>query len=135
LEKQDRFAYHRLLAASEDSVEDGEDIPRVGKLSNQCFVLSDIAEPPNTKQAFESSLSIASLTSQLASIEGTTGLPLTVRDIRGSINGISLTGWVAVLGMAALVVVCMHGMFILFKRLRGGPEGKGYTVVVKAQPK
>ena len=95
-------------------------------------MLADIAEPPNMKRAFEASLNIVSLTAQLESSTGISGL--TVRGRRGSVQGISLTGWVAMLGMSALVVLCMYGVFVLVRRLRGGPDG-AYTLVVKQQHK
>ena len=82
------------------------------------------------KRAYESSLSVVSFTAQL---EGSTGISgLTYRDGRGGVQGISLTGWVALLGIAATVVLCMWGVAQLVRRLRGGgPEGSGYTLVVK----
>ena len=97
-------------------------------LSGQCFVLADIAEPPNMKRAYESSLSVVSFTAQL---EGTTGLPLTLRDKRGGVQGISLTGWVALLGIASCVVLSMYGIAQLVRKLRGAPETSGYTLVQK----
>jgi Golgi apparatus protein 1 len=53
------------------------------KLSPQCAILADIAEPPNMKQAFDTSLSIALLKSQLDVIDSATGIPLVTRDRRG----------------------------------------------------
>lgn len=99
-------------------------------LSEKCFVLADIAEPPNMKQAFESSLSFALLKSQLEKIESTTGVPLIQRDTRGAAQGISLTGWMAMLGMTALVVLVIFGAYAGYKRFRGIPD-KDYTLVVK----
>ncbi len=56
---------------------------RGAKLSDQCYMLADIAEPPNMKQAFDSSLSFALLRSQLDKVERATGLSLVTRNARG----------------------------------------------------
>ena len=45
-------------------------------------------------------------------------------------QGISLTGWVALLGIASCVVLVMFGVALVIRRLRGGPTD-GYTLVVK----
>jgi hypothetical protein len=70
----------RSLAAAADEEEDEDEekevsggskrafnkpIGAAGKLSDKCYTLSDIAEPPNMKRAFESSLSFALLKDQL----------------------------------------------------------------------
>lgn len=95
-------------------------------------MLADIAEPPNMKRAFESSLSFAALSQQLDGLGASTGLPLTTRGRGGAVRGVSLTGWVAMAGMAALVLICVAGAVLLCRRLRGSsPEGAGYTLVVK----
>ena len=60
LEQQDRSS-RRILV----------DKATTKELSSQCFTLADIAEPPNMKLAFESSLSVAALAS---GIENTVGV-------------------------------------------------------------
>lgn len=42
-----------------------------------------------------------------------------------------MTGWVAMLGMAAMVLLIAYGGFVAYKRLRGIPD-KDYTLVVKS---
>lgn len=79
----------------------------------------------------QSSLSFALLQSQLENIEETTGLPLTSRDQRGDVRGISLTGWMATLGMTSLVVLIFYGAYTAYKHVRGIPD-KDYQLVVKA---
>ncbi|KAG1656262.1 hypothetical protein FOA52_011910 [Chlamydomonas sp. UWO 241] len=129
LERQDRGALSSMLRRV---LQQGPAKGKGGRqLSDECFVLADIAEPPNMKAAFDSSLSFASLASQLDTIGSATGISFTTKGPRGNVRGISLTGWVAMLGMAALVVLCMFGLFVLVKKLRGGPETSGYTLVVK----
>lgn len=105
--------------------------PAVGKLSDKCFVLADIAEPPNMKKAFESSLSFALLKDQLEKIEGATGLQTVTRDKRGEAQGVSLTGWMALLGISAMIVLVTFGMYTAYKRFRGVPD-RDYTLVVKS---
>ena len=47
-------------------------------------------------------------------------------------QGISLTGWMAMLGLAALIVLVLYGAVMLYRHLRGErPEAQGYTLVVK----
>eukprot|EP00798_Chlamydomonas_sp_ICE-L_P010489 gene10489-8455_t len=129
----------RLLL--EDDVEEEEDEAAGGvgstgrkRLSDLCYTLTEIAEPPNQKKSFDSSLSFALLKDQLDKIDSTTGIPMVRRDRAGNARGISLTGWMATLGMAALVVVIAYGSFLLYKRLKGETNGD-YTMVVKSQPK
>lgn len=108
--------------------------PAAGKqLSEACYILADIAEPPNMKQAFDKSLSFALLKDQLDKIDTATGLPLVSRDRRGEAQGVSLTGWMAVLGMTAMVVLVSFGAFTVYKRMRGIPD-RDYTLVVKQKP-
>ncbi|KAF8068300.1 hypothetical protein HT031_001987 [Scenedesmus sp. PABB004] len=52
-------------------------------LGEACRVLADVAEPPNMKRAFDTTLSVALLESQLSALESKTGLPLLARDRRG----------------------------------------------------
>lgn len=99
-------------------------------LSDSCRVLADIAEPPNMKQAFDASLSVVLLQSQLGMLESATGWNLMARDRSGNAQAITLTGWTAVAGMAALVVLIMWGAAFAWRRYRGVPD-KDYTLVVK----
>lgn len=105
-----------------------------GALSAACAKLADIAEPPNMKQAFESSLYYALLKDQLERVEIVTGLPVVKRDSRGNTQGVSLTGWMAMLGMTAMIVLVIFGAYTGYKRVRGGPD-RDYTLVVKSQHK
>ncbi|GLI58992.1 hypothetical protein VaNZ11_000814 [Volvox africanus] len=105
-----------------------------GDLSPACSRLADIAEPPNMKAAFESSLAFALLKDQLEALEVNTGLPALTRDRRGNAQGVSLTGWMAMLGMTALIVLIIYGAYTGYRRLRGGSD-RDYTLVVKQQHK
>lgn len=63
-------------------------------------------------------------------MEGATGLTMLSRDRYGNARSVTLTGWSAVLGMAALVVVLMYGAQYAYKRYKG-IDDKDYTLVVK----
>ena len=56
------------------------------------------------------------------------------RNRQGEAQGVSLTGWMAMLGMTAMIVLIFYGLFAGYKRMRGVPD-KDYTLVVKSQPK
>ncbi len=50
---------------------------------------------------------------------------------------VSLTGWVAMLGLASFILLVAYGCVVAYRRLRGLPgsgagEGEGYTLVVKS---
>ena len=58
-------------------------------------------------------------------------LPLlqVVRDRRGVAQGVSLTGWVAMLGIAAMVVLIVYGIMMGYRKFRGIPGDRDYTLV------
>ncbi|KAG1660746.1 hypothetical protein FOA52_010620 [Chlamydomonas sp. UWO 241] len=135
LERSDRTSLlRRILAEAEEAVQPAPTGSKGAgrKLGDACAALADIAEPPNMKAAFESSLSFAALATQLGSA---TGLSTVTTGPRGNVRGVSLTGWVAMLGISALVVLIMFGLFVVVKKLRGGHETSGYTMVVKSANK
>lgn len=92
--------------------------------------MADIAEPPNVKQAFDASLSFALLKTQLDKVDSATNLGLVTRNAKGGAETISLTGWVALMGITAMVVLLSYGGWTLYKRVKGIPD-KDYTLVVK----
>ena len=98
LERQDRSS-GRMLASDVDEGDEDDDRggkgkgkgAAAGRLSDQCFVLADIAEPPNMKRAYEASLTIVSLAAQLEASTGVSGL--TVRNRRN--GSVQVRGWAA----------------------------------------
>lgn len=56
---------------------------------------------------------------------------LLVRDRSGNARSVTLTGWTALAGIAAFIVIIMWGVAYAWRRYRGGPAGDGYTLVVK----
>lgn len=104
------------------------------QLSDECKVLADVAEPPNMKRAFDTTLSVALLESQLSALESKTGLPMVKRDQRGQAQALTLTGWTAVAGVAAMVVLLIAGAMYGYRRYTGQPLDST-TVVLKARPR
>jgi Golgi apparatus protein 1 len=103
------------------------------QLTDECKLLADVAEPPNMKRAFETTLSVALLESQLSSLESKTGLPLLNRDRRGNAQSLSLTGMTAIAGMAAMVVLVAVGGTYAWRQYKGVPDS--VTVVLKSAGK
>ena len=97
-------------------------------------MLADVAEPPNMKRAFETTLSIALLESQLSTLESKTGLPMVNRDQAGHAQSLTLTGWTAIAGVAAMVVLMIVGGTYIYKRYTGAPLDST-TVVLKSRPR
>jgi len=101
------------------------------QLSDQCRMLADVAEPPNMKRAFETTLSAALLESQLSALGSTIGLPMLNRDSQGRAQSVTLTGWIAVAGIAAMVVLVAAGGTYAWKQYSGLPDAS--TVVLKSR--
>ncbi|GFR46876.1 hypothetical protein Agub_g8517 [Astrephomene gubernaculifera] len=102
-------------------------------LSDKCSALVDVAEPPNMKQAFEATLTVALLQSQLSAVEAKTGLTMLQRDTQGNAQALTLTGWTALLGIASMVLLILWGVNYGYRRYKGIPEQAGYTLVVKGK--
>ncbi len=102
------------------------------RLTSACRALADVAEPPNMKRAFETSLSVALLETQLGALESRTGLPLVTRDGAGVARSLTLTGWTALAGVAAMVVVAVAGGMYAWRRYTGVPTD-ATTVVLKTK--
>ncbi|GAX78146.1 hypothetical protein CEUSTIGMA_g5588.t1 [Chlamydomonas eustigma] len=99
-------------------------------LSESCRVLADVAEPPNVKAAFDASLTVVLMQSQLEALESKTGVQMLVRDRAGNAQGVTLTGWTALAGIAALIVLVMFSASYAWGKYRGANKD-GYTLVVK----
>eukprot|EP00798_Chlamydomonas_sp_ICE-L_P016762 gene16762-23035_t len=94
------------------------------RLSEKCYALVNIAEPPSQKKSFDASLSFAMLKNQLDKIDATTrNSPVRRESVAGNARGISLTGWMATLGMASLVLVVLFAAFTFYKRIQGQGDG------------
>jgi len=124
---------HSAEATSRKVVREPPDGPRAPpQVSDACRMLVDVAEPPNMQRAFDTTLSLALLENHLASLESSTGMALLERDRQGHVQAVTLTGWVAVIGMAALVVLTLAGGAAAWKHYKGVPDAS--TVVLKMRP-
>lgn len=120
----------RRLATLPDPKKSKSGYVVVRQLSDQCRQLAEVAEPPNMRQAFEASLTVALLHNQLASMEDATGLQMMNRDKRGNAQSLTLTGWTAIAGMGALLIVVVYGAVVLYRKYYG-LDKFDYTLVVK----
>lgn len=123
------FAPAPQLEQEQGAAADGQ-----AQLSDACRQLADVAEPPNMKQAFEASLSVALLQSQLGMLENSTGWKMLERDRLGNARAVTLSGWTALLGISSMVVLILWGINYGYKQYRGIEEQPGYTLVVKGKP-
>eukprot|EP00775_Hariotina_reticulata_P012795 gene12795-12923_t len=101
------------------------------QLSKECRMLADVAEPPNMKRAFETTLSAALFESQLSALGSKTGLSMLNRDSQGRAQSVTLTGGIAVAGIAAMVVLVVAGGTYAWKQYSGVPDAT--TVVLKSR--
>ncbi|WIA10933.1 hypothetical protein OEZ85_011098 [Tetradesmus obliquus] len=106
----------------------------VPKLSEHCFELAVIAEPPATERSFDvQSAAYSMLTSSMEKLESSTGLPTLMRNKQGGVTAVSLTGWTALVGMASLVVVLLAGATLGVRQYLGHARD-GYSLVTKQAP-
>ncbi|GBF99737.1 hypothetical protein Rsub_12450 [Raphidocelis subcapitata] len=102
-------------------------------LSAECRAIASVAEAQDAKAAFDASLSAAALLGgQLARLEAVTGAPMLARDSAGRPEGVTLTGWSALLGIAALLAAVVVGGAFAWRQYRGGADPA--TVVLKSRP-
>lgn len=102
------------------------------QLAPQCRVLLELAEPPALPSPFETAGgAVRAAVAQLEKLQATTGLPVLEKDAHGTSMGVSLTGWSALVGLAALVVAVLGGAAYGLRALRGG--GRGYALVAKGE--
>jgi hypothetical protein len=107
---------------------------KVPRLSEQCYELAVIAEPPQSERTFDvQSTAYSMLTSSMEKLEASTGLPTLTRNRQGGVTAVSLTGWTALVGMASLVVVLLAGATLGVRQYLGHGRD-GYTLVTKQAP-
>jgi hypothetical protein len=118
-------------AAASKPAPEARQIPR---LSEQCYELAVIAEPPTVERTFDvQSAAYSMLTSSMEKLEASTGLPTVTRNRQGGVTAVSLTGWTALVGMASLVVVLLAGATLGVRQYLGHVR-EGYTLVTKQAP-
>lgn len=131
--KQDQAATAALSVGSTQQRE--HESRHVPQLSDQCYQLAALAEPPKLEQSYGvRSIAYSALTTSLDHVEKVTGLQTLSRSRQGGVRSVSLTGWTAVIGMAALVVLMMAGATIAVRQYIGHGDKVGYTLVTKQAP-
>ncbi len=133
--EQAKLARQKLVAAAAAAVAAASSsaTPAGAKLSDACAALAAVAQPPDVQRKFDQSLGYAVLASQMAKVEESTGMPVLQRNRQGGITGISLTGWSALAGMAALVLVVIAAGVYGVRRF-ATKERQGYARVSRAEP-
>jgi Golgi apparatus protein 1 len=116
-------------ATSRKVVKDASQLPAI---SQGCRALLELAKPPDMARAFDNTLTQALLETQLGSLEASTGVSMLNRDRRGNVTSVALTGWLAVAGMAALIVLVVAGGVYGYRRYTGD-TGSASTVVLKSR--
>ena len=138
---QDIARGRKLLEASFMSAATLDDLQRRrlaqmqgASLSPGCQDLVILAEPTDAFAQYQTSLSASTVSSQVESLEAKLGLSrgtLTSQDN----SGLTLTGWTAVIGMLAIIVVSVAGAILGYRRYKGLDKHSGYTMVKKARGK
>lgn len=105
------------------------------QLSQECYQLAVLAEPPRVDQSYDvKALAYSVLKNSLEKVEQTTGLPTVTRNKQGGVTAVSLTGWSAIAGVAALVLVMLAGATLVVRQYLGQRDKDGYTLVMKQAP-
>jgi hypothetical protein len=97
-------------------------------LTETCKKLVDIAAPADANKEFESGLASISIMKKISQIAGNTQGAL-INDEKTGMAAITITGWVAMASVAALVVVIIGGAYYGYRKMTG--QDKPYTLVVK----
>mmetsp|Transcript_18814 Transcript_18814/g.52452 ORF Transcript_18814/g.52452 Transcript_18814/m.52452 type:complete len:892 (-) Transcript_18814:83-2758(-) len=93
----------------------------IESLPAECKVLVEIGAPKDARADFLSTFTMASLHSQLRSTEKTLGFNRgTLVQRKRGVRSVTITGWAALLGMFALVVVLLGSMYSLYHQHRYG---------------
>ncbi|EFN51157.1 hypothetical protein CHLNCDRAFT_141382 [Chlorella variabilis] len=112
----------------------GEQQPRTeAQLAPDCLAFLDLAAPANAYAGFQDSLTATAMVTQLATIEASLGLKQGTLHNPAATAGqgvLTLTGWVAVAGVFALVTLVMALGVALARRYSGAGSHR-YTMVVK----
>jgi len=81
-------------------------------------------------------MTMAGLASKMEKMVGLSRGTLASRPVKGRGRSVTLSGWMALAGIFALVVVVIGGSYLGYRKWRYGDTGLnfGYTMVVKSQP-
>ncbi len=103
-------------------------------LSPRCKNLVLLAEPTDAFAQYQTSLSASVASSQVEALETKLGLRAGTLSSRNT-GGLTLTGWTAVLGIVAIVMVAAAGGVFAYRRYKGLDKHAGYTMVKKSKAK
>jgi len=119
-----------LAKAVTNATEAGKPPP----LGEACGQLVKVGSPTDTRQAFTTDLTMAGIARRVEGLVGLQKGTLVTHPRRG--NQVTLSGWMALVGMFALVVVVIGGSYLGYRKWRYGDTGLnfGYTMVVKSNP-
>lgn len=111
---------------------EGKDTP----LNPACAKLIAVGAPADVRSSFATDMTIAGLAYNMESMVGLSKGTLATRPTRGKGRTLTLSGWIALLGMFSLVVVVIGGLYLGYRQWRFGDTGLnfGYTMVVKSAP-
>lgn len=101
-------------------------------LSPRCKSLVLLAEPSDAFAQYQTSLSASVASSQVEALESKLGLRPGTLSSRNT-GGLTLTGWTAVLGIVAIVMVAAAGGVFAYRQYKGLDKHAGYTMVKKSK--
>jgi len=105
-------------------------------LSEGCAKLVSVGAPSDARRSYAIDMTMAGLASKMEKMVGLSRGTLASRPVRGKGRAVTLSGWMALAGIFALVVVVIGGSYLGYRKWRYGDTGLnfGYTMVVKSQP-
>uniref|UniRef100_A0A061QLM5 Golgi apparatus protein 1 n=1 Tax=Tetraselmis sp. GSL018 TaxID=582737 RepID=A0A061QLM5_9CHLO len=105
-------------------------------LSESCAQFVRVGAPGDARRDFATSITLAGVAHKMESFVGLNKGTLATRPVRGQGRQLTLSGWMALSGIFALVVVLVGGSYLMYRKIRYGDTGYnfGYTMVVKSSP-
>jgi Golgi apparatus protein 1 len=100
-------------------------------LTENCKKMVMLAAPKDAKALFDGEMTTAAVVSKVEEIERKAGLMAAFikNDNTSGSSMVTLTGWIALAAMAALIVVVISGVVFAYRKYTG--QDKPYTLVVK----
>jgi len=100
-----------------------------GTMTDGCKAVVTIAAPKDAKQMFEGALNGVSILEKVAELEKNAGITGTLTEKQAGSSMITITGWVALASMGALIMVLVTGVIMCYRKYTG--KDRPYTLVVK----
>jgi len=112
----------------------------IDKLPKTCRALVEVGAPKDVRSDFISTLSVASMHSTLRKVERSVGLQRgTLVARKKGVRAVTLTGWTAMAGLFALMVVLIGSIYAMYYQQRYGtlptidPMAAGGPMVIKGK--